>query len=349
MRRGTGDAAAGLALVVMLALALGMGACASGSDSDGGATAEGGADGVSAQDVDAAAEGRPLPEQGDPIDGEPRIVYTANLRIQVDDPRASAEQAADLATDAGGALTSQDEDADDEVRLTVRVPSERFDEVLDDLAALGTVLDRSVQTEDVTDQVVDLQGRLDNARASTERLRALFQDAQSVDQIVAVEAALTEREAEVEGLAGQLQVLEDQADLSTISLTFTREGEPEVDDDIPGFLRGLENGWVAFRTVLAVAVTVVGFLLPFMIVVLPVTLVGRWLLHRRRRNRPSTPPVSTAPGYPPTPHASPGSGAAPAVASQPAATAASWPTPEAGAAEPDPGADDPGHDPTSET
>ena len=322
-----------------------LGACSStGRDSS---DAGGSADGVSAEDVEAAADGRPLPEQGDPIDGERRVVYTADLRIRVDDPGASAEQATDLAADAGGSLASQDEEADDEVRLTVRVPSDRFDEVLGDLAELGAVLDRSVRTEDVTDQVVDLQGRLDNARASTERLRALFEDAQSVDQVVAVEAALTEREAEVEGLAGQLQVLEDEADLSNISLTFTVEGEPEVDDDIPGFLRGLETGWVAFRTVLAVAVTVIGFVLPFMIVVLPVALVGRWWLRRRRRKGPPTPSASPAPGSPPTPHVSAGAGAAPAVASSPAGATPSWPTPEADATEPAPEPDDPGHDPTS--
>ncbi len=255
------------------------------SSSDGGGTAEG----VDAQEVQAASDGRPLPEQGDPVVGDRRVVYTARLRLRVDDPRASADEAADIADEAGGDLDSQSEDADDEVQLTVRVPSGTFDQVMDELVTLGTLLDRSVDTEDVTDRVVDLQGRLANARASVERLRALFADAASVDQVVAVEAALSQREAEVEGLAGQLKALEDQADRSTITVTFTREGEPAVNDDIPGFLQGLENGWVAFRDVVAVGVTVIGFVLPFLLIAVPLGLVLRWWVRRQRRNRPERP------------------------------------------------------------
>lgn len=303
MGRRTRTAALGLAVGALLVL----GACASDrSESDSSATADGGgvADSVSAGDVVAAHDGRPLPQQeGEPLEGERRVVYTAALRLQVDDPAAGADAAIDVATEAGGSLASQDQDAGDEVRVSVRVPSDRFDEALDDLAALGTVLDRSVGTDDVTDQVVDLQGRLDNARASTERLRILFADAADVNQIVAIEAALTEREAEVEGLAGQLQVLEDEADLSTFTLTFTREGEPEVDDDIPGFGRGLDTGWVAFRNVASVAVTALGFLLPFLLVALPLAAVGRGLIRRRRRgtSRPTTtaPPTNATAGPPP--------------------------------------------------
>lgn len=300
MRRG--PITVGAAAVAMAILFVACGNVSSDSSStEGGATAEG----VDAGDISAAADGRPLPEQGDPVEGDRRVVYTARLRLRVDDPRASADEAADVAEEAGGDLDSQSEDADDEVQLTVRVPSDAFDEVVDELISLGTLLDRTVDTEDVTDQVVDLEGRLANAQASVERLRLLFDEAASVDQVVAVEAALSEREAEVEGLAGQLQVLEDQADRSTITVTFTREGEPEVNDDIPGFLQGLENGWIAFRNVLAVGVTVVGFLLPFLLVAVPVGLVLRWWVRRQRRNRPAQPTGSYAHPQPaPVPAAS---------------------------------------------
>lgn len=221
----------------------------------------------------------------------------------------------------------------------MRVPSDAFDEVVDELITLGTLLDRTVETDDVTDQVVDLEGRLANARASVERLRALFADAGDVDQIVAVEAALSEREAEVEGLAGQLQVLEDQADRSTITMTFTREGEPEVSDDIPGFLQGLENGWVAFLNVVAVAVTVIGFALPFLLIAVPVGLLLRWWLRRQRRNRPERPtgayvhpqttPVPAAAAPQPTEAASSTEPSAPAHADPTAPDASrDWPAPE---------------------
>lgn len=235
-------------------------------------------------------------QQGEPVNGPRRIVYTSDLRVRVDRPTSAARETIQIAEAADGELASQSEDVnDDQVRVTVRVPSDRFRRVLDDIAALGEVLERHSDTEDVTDQVVDVEARLANAEASAERLRALFAGAQDVAQVVSIEDALTEREAEVESLTGQLRLLEDRADRSTITATFTREGEPEVDDDIPGFTRGLRNGWVTFLTVLAVGVTALGFLLPFLAVVVPLLLIARFVL-RRRRGRISPPPVPSSPG-----------------------------------------------------
>ncbi len=205
-----------------------------------------------------------------------------------------------VAEDAGGSVANRTEEADAEaVTLTVRVPADEFATTVEELADLGEVLDRHVSAEEVTEQVVDLEGRLANAQASVDRLRELFAEAQDVNHIVSLEQALTEREAEVESLTGQLQVLEDRADRSTIDLAFTREGEPEVDDDIPGFLEGLRNGWVAFRNVVAVAVTVLGFLLPFLVPVVLAAVALRAILRRRAGRRPPRP--TTGPGPAPSP------------------------------------------------
>lgn len=296
-----------LLLTLLAAVALGSCARNSGDDSesaaDGGdATAAAGESGAAPADL-ASGPAVEVPEQAEPVDVARRIIYTSDLRIRVDDPSAAATDAVQVAEDAGGDLDSQREDISDEVRVSVRVPSERFREVLDQLAALGIVLERSVDTEDVTDQVVDLEGRLANARASVERLRALFADAADVNQVVAVESALTQREAEVESLSGQLKVLEDQADRSTLTVVFTREAEPEVDDDIPGFAQGLDTGWVALRNVAAVGVTLLGFALPFLLVAAPLLVVGRWWLRRRGRRpgpgrRGGVPPQGPSPETP---------------------------------------------------
>ncbi|HEX7132524.1 MAG TPA: DUF4349 domain-containing protein [Iamia sp.] len=296
---------------VVLGLALLGGACSSSSDDSGDASSAGGdtlADGDGANAAggsggddaggggggaaeEVAAGPEDLEAQAPPEQAPERIIYTSDVRVRVDEPADAAADAIALAEGVGGSLAAQTEqEGEDVVTVTLRVPVEEFRPALDAVAGLGEVLDRHVEAEDVSDQVVDLEGRLENARASADRLRELYATAEGVDQIVSIEQALTQREAEVESLSGQLRQLEDRAARSTITATFVDEGEPVVADDEEdvertGFVGGLRTGRDVIVAVGAVVATIAGFLVPF----LPLLLVaGLVLLVVRRISRRRT-------------------------------------------------------------
>jgi uncharacterized protein DUF4349 len=170
------------------------------------------------------------------------------------------------------------------------VPPEAFLDVLEDLAALGDLEQRRVGSDDVTEQVVDLEGRLAATTASVERLRALLADAADVPQVVAVEGELARREGELESLTGQLRSLRASVDLATVTLTLTpppgSAGQPDDDDD-PTFAGGLRAGVRALATGARVTATVFGFLLPFLAIAAVVALPARWAW--RRWSRPGRP------------------------------------------------------------
>jgi len=292
---------AGLGLVV----ALGVAAFAACSDDDTGGGSDGVDDGGGErveeeatldESVDAdteaggAAEASPAPESFSPDqlpDAEREIIYTAQLEVVADDVDAAADEAVQLVGDAGGIVFDQAADLAGDARqisITFKVPPDVFDETLEQLSDLGDLEHRDVQTEDITGVVVDVEARLATAQASADRLRALLAQTGSVDELVAVEQALSEREAEVESLTAQLRVLREQVDLATVSLRLVEtppDDDPSVSDDIPGFVDGLRNGGVAFVNVLQVIATAVGFLLPFLAVVAVVG--GGLLLVLRRR------------------------------------------------------------------
>ncbi|WP_421118290.1 DUF4349 domain-containing protein [Aquihabitans daechungensis] len=222
------------------------------------------------------------------------VVYTGSLTVRVPNAETAATEAEALAEDVDGYLGKQDSqlEGDRQVDLTLRVPAAAFDEVMAQAAALGKVQARKVDSEDVTDQVVDLKGRLENAQASTERLRTLLGKAENVQNIAALEERLTQREAEIEQISGQLEVIQDDVRFATISITFTEKDEPAVSDDLPGPLQALEAGGVAFVTVVLGLLAALAFALPF----LAVGLVG-WLGYRRwRRRHPK--PDRTASSWP---------------------------------------------------
>ena len=162
-------------LVLLLALAvLGPGCGSRGDASDQAAT------------VPANSPAAAVSAQADPR----KIVYTADLAVRVGAVGRATTDAIRIASDAGGVVFAQSTDlqGDKEARLTLKVPPDRFDSVLADLAGLGRPLKREVKARDVTDEVTDVDGRLKTAQASADRLRALLGGATSTADIVVVES-----------------------------------------------------------------------------------------------------------------------------------------------------------------
>ena len=228
-------------------------------------------------------------------DAERAVIRTAELEVRVDDVPGASERALVVVEAAGGFLSGQRSDLSGDARavLTFKVPPDAFLDALTDLAALGDLVQRRVGSDDVTEQVVDLEGRLAAATASVDRLRALLADAADVPQVVAVEGELARREGELESLTGQLRSLRASVDLATVTLTLTpvpgSAGRPDAPDDDPTFADGLRTGGRALATAARVGATVVGFALPFLALAAVVALPVRWAWRRWGRPRRTLP------------------------------------------------------------
>lgn len=152
-----------------------------------------------------------------------KLIRNASVELGVPE-----EEDAEAAVDAARALAEQ---ADGYVAfegpgsITLRIPDARLDATLDALAALGRERRRDVRTADVTAQFTDLEIRLANARALQTRLRALLDQAESVEDVLAVERELARVTTEVEQLEGQMRLLQNQIAYSTVAVRVVAEGE----------------------------------------------------------------------------------------------------------------------------
>lgn len=289
-----------------------------------GAGAEGKA-GVGAEDKAGAA---PAKYEADARS----IIYNGSITVRVDNPDMAAQRAVAVATGSGGFVGSDRRTSDgnrSQATLELRVPAERFETVVTDLARLGHEESRSINTEDVTEQVVDLDARIATQQVSVNRTRALLARANTIAEIVSVEGELSKREAELSSLQARKRRLADLTSLSTITLVLLgpEAAVPHDDDPDTGFVAGLKGGWKAFVASLEVLLTVLGALLPWF-VALGIPVYGLvWLLRRSGRRR----------GGRPTPVGAPPSAAATLLGTAPAGTTSAGTTsagtgPGAGAA-----------------
>ena len=168
--------------------------------------------------------------------------------------------------------------------VTVRVPSEQLSGLVEELSDVGEVTASSVNRQDVTEQTVDLTARITAAQASVDRLVDLMGQAENVADLIAAEAALSERQALLESYQQQLEMIEDQVAMSSLSVTLTPDIET-VTADPAGFGDGLAAGWNGLVATLNGIVVALGFLLPWLIVAVVAGLVV-WAVVRlaRRRN-----------------------------------------------------------------
>jgi hypothetical protein len=211
------------------------------------------------------------------------LVRNASMELDTADIGAAVSKARNIAMAEGG-FAGREEIREETASLTLHIPSDRFDQALEDLSKLGKVISRNQTAEDVTEQVVDLDSRLASQRASVDRVRALLAQATTVDEIVRIEQELTTRESELESLEQRRQALAGQVAMSTVNISFSRPEDAPApgEDDSSGFVAGLTDGWGAFLDSGRVTLQVLGALLPFLLVLgVPAVLVFRW--YRRRR------------------------------------------------------------------
>ena len=151
------------------------------------------------------------------------LILTAQVVMKTQDPWATADKARAIASGLGGDILAMSQTGQGENRsalITVRIPSDRFDEALRQLKLLdGEVLTSNVDAKDVTDQFTDLQARLVAKQAEEQRYLQLFPQAKTVDETLKIDAALGNVRVQIEQLQGQLNLIKNRTEFSTITMS----------------------------------------------------------------------------------------------------------------------------------
>lgn len=227
------------------------------------------------------------------------VISTGSISLRSKDVAQAKFDVQAIIDDHGGEASDEKTETGDDgrvvrSRLVFRVPVAEFDDTMVALEKAATLQSSNRSSEDVTTQVIDTDVRVRAQEKSIERIEVLYSRAQSIRDIMAIEAQLQRRQADLDSLKQQQAWLKDQTSMSTITvnlqLTPDKKATTEKDDD-KGFLAGLSAGWHGLVKVTVGAATAVGALLPFAVVLL-VLGVPVWLLVRRVLVHRGTTPVT---------------------------------------------------------
>jgi len=208
---------------------------------------------------------------GDRID----VIRTGTFSLEVDDVDASLTKLTSVVKSQGGYVSGSYRYTDTStpyLTVTFRVPAASFDAAVLALRAEGTVLSEQISTYEVTMQLVDLEARLRNLRASETALLELMSRATTVSDVLAVQTQLTSVRSDIESYDAQRASLADQVAMTTVSVTISPIGS-SIGNATNGFDLGREVAR-AVANLIAVGRTVIIAAINLVIVVLPISLVG---------------------------------------------------------------------------
>ncbi len=217
------------------------------------------------------------------------------LRVEPGTFAQISSQLRSIAQDLGGYITSGEiylqeiNDVDYTVGwLTMRIPEDRFDDALDRVDGLGERLSLSVSSQDVTEEYVDLEGRLRYWKTQEDFYTRLMAEATEIEDLVTIQTRMQDVLLNIEQIEGRLRYLDSRTSFSTLTVGLTEVpgSTPIEDPDDPGVLEeALEQAGEVLLATIGGLIVGAAFALPF--ILLALIGFGLWMaISAIRRRRP---------------------------------------------------------------
>jgi hypothetical protein len=224
----------------------------------------------------------------------PMIIRTAELQVttkEFDNARSSVEQILKRRHGYVGELNvNTTPGAARSLSGTLRVPAVQLDAMLSDLKSLGTTDKESQGGEEVTQQYVDLQARLANAKHTEQRLTDILRERTGkLSDVLAVETQISRVRGEIEQMEAQRKSMKNQVDLATLTLTVIEEYKAKLDAVPPSTSTQFRNAAVeGYRALVDGIIAVLLWLLstgPTLLVWIAILFLPLRMIWRRLRPR----------------------------------------------------------------
>jgi hypothetical protein len=225
-----------------------------------------------------------------------KIIKNAHLSLTVDDYEQAVDEIRAKVVTLNGYVAYETEHTTDKLgtkrgSMQVRIPQPGFDTFLAGLQPLGEMKRKEIDSQDVTEEYIDITGRLSALRVKEERLLDILTKSGSLNEILAVENELANTRSQLETTEGRLRYLNNQTSFSTISISL-EQASVSTQQVTAGGLKGVgQRAKAAFIEAINNILVGTGNLLVFISAAIPylviLTLLGLIVIAvwRGRRNK----------------------------------------------------------------
>jgi hypothetical protein len=205
--------------------------------------------------IQTAQEAPPPPPAEAPLQVEKKIIKTGAIHIEVIDLSKEKSKVDSLTRQFNAYYDNermQNLNHRTSYELKIRIPVASFEKFIAAIEKGGNKITyKDIDAQDVTEQFIDLETRLDNKRKYMARYQDLLRQAKTVKDILEIQENIRNIEEEVESVMGRLKYLSNQTSFSTLDITLTQKKEfkytPERRENFFEKLKqSLIGGWYLF-------------------------------------------------------------------------------------------------------
>ncbi len=158
------------------------------------------------------------------LNTERKIIYTSNFSIQTKEFNKSVKDLKALCEQYGAWFESSNSYGTESAGnrsayYTIRVPVSNYKAFVAKQDELGIVVSSSENNSDVTEQYTDYEARLASAELREERVLKILDNANMLDDVLALERELADIRYEIESITGRLRKYDSLVSYSTVSVS----------------------------------------------------------------------------------------------------------------------------------
>ena len=232
-----------------------------------------------------------------------KLIRNVNLSLQTKEFDTVLENMSQKVKDLGGYIqdssvwgSSSDYSSSRSASYTLRIPSDKLDEFIDVVETLGNVTYKNESVDDVTLRYVDVDSHKKALETEQERLLALLEKAENVEDIITIENRLSDVRYELENYESQIRLLDNQIDYSTVYVDIS-EVSRVTDTGKQGFFeevasRFSDSVYIVLMGLRGFAIGVLGSL-PILVVwgvilAVVVILLRKFVFKKSKKNKKNT-------------------------------------------------------------
>ena len=232
-----------------------------------------------------------------------KLIRNVNLSLQTKEFDTVLDNMSQKIKDLGGYIqdssvwgSSSDYSSSRSASYTLRIPSDKLDEFIDVVETLGNVTYKNESVDDVTLRYVDVDSHKKALETEQERLLALLEKAENVEDIITIENRLSDVRYELENYESQIRLLDNQIDYSTVYVDIS-EVSRVTDTGKQGFFeevasRFSDSVYVVLMGLRGFAIGILGSL-PILVVwgvilAVVVILLRKFVFKKSKKNKKNT-------------------------------------------------------------
>jgi Domain of unknown function (DUF4349) len=198
-----------------------------------------------------------------------KIIRTGDLAFETLDAKKTRKKLDSLISIHQGYVSNENltnYDYKNECIVSIKVPSQHFLTLVDDISTLAGHLDRkNIQSDDVTSEFIDIEARAKAKKVLENRYLELLAKANKISEMLEIERELNQVRSDIESMEGRLKWLSHQAAMSTLSVTYYELVNDHSKAKKPSrFVEAIRGGWDSLVSFLVFIL----YLWPFILLVI---------------------------------------------------------------------------------